>query len=125
MYNKAFLVGNLTRDPEMRFTGSGLAVTRFTIAINRISRSDKNEADFIRIVTWRKLAEFCGEYLAKGRSVAITGRLQIDSYEKDGRKKYSAEVIAEDVQFLSKKNDFNTNKKNSSSIEEENNDIPF
>ncbi len=101
MYNKVFLIGNLTKDPELRYTPSGIPVARFTIAVNRPSaKSEKNEVDFINIVAWRRLAEICGEYLKKGRPVSIEGRLQIRPYEKDGEKKVFAEVVAEGMQML-------------------------
>lgn len=104
MYNKVFLIGNLTRDPELRYTPSGIPVARFTIAVNRPSaKSEKNEVDFINVVAWRRLAEICGEYLKKGRPVSIEGRLQIRTYEKDGEKKTFAEVVAEGMQMLGKK----------------------
>ncbi|HCY35715.1 MAG: single-stranded DNA-binding protein [Candidatus Margulisiibacteriota bacterium] len=108
MFNKVFIIGNLTKDPEMRYTPGGIAVTRFTIAVNRSFKKStdsaaNSEADFLRIVTWRRLAEVCGEFLKKGTSVFIEGRLQIDSYEKDGEKKISAEIIADNMQILSKK----------------------
>ena len=103
MYNKVFLIGNLTRDPELRYTSSGIPVTRFTVAVNRIFKSEKQDVDFIRIVTWRKLAEICGEYLAKGKTVSIEGHLQIDEYERDGKKRNSSVVVAERVEILSRK----------------------
>jgi len=104
MYNKVFLIGNLTKDPELRYTPSGIPVVRFTIAVNRPSaKSEKNEVDFINIVAWRRLAEICGEYLKKGRPVSIEGRLQIRPYEKDGEKRLFAEVVAEGMQMLGKK----------------------
>lgn len=105
MYNKAFLIGNLTRDPELRYTPSGIPVAHFTLAINRIQgKGEKSEADFINIVAWRRLAEICGEYLKKGRPVAIEGRLQIRSYTgKDGQKRTAAEVVADNMQMLGKK----------------------
>jgi single-strand DNA-binding protein len=104
MYNKVFLIGNLTKDPELRYTPSGIPVVRFTIAVNRPSaKSEKNEVDFINIVAWRRLAEICGEYLKKGRTVSIEGRLQIRPYEKDGEKRLFAEVVAEGMQMLGKK----------------------
>ena len=102
MLNKVFLIGRLVRDPEMRVTTSGIAVTQFTIAVDRIRRKDQAEksADFIRIVTWRRLAEICGEYLKKGKLVAVEGRLQYDSYEKNGEKVITADVVADQVQML-------------------------
>jgi single-strand DNA-binding protein len=106
MYNKAFLIGNLTKDPELRYTPSGIPVVRFTIAVNRLTaKSEKSEVDFINIVAWRRLAEICGEYLKKGRPVFIEGRLQIRSYEKDGEKRTISEVIADGMQMLGRKED--------------------
>lgn len=109
MYNKAFLIGNLTRDPELRYTPAGIPVARFAIAINRIQRKgapadpNRQTVDFINIVAWRRLAEICGEYLKKGAPVAIEGRLQVRSYEKDGEKRTMAEVIADNMQMLSRR----------------------
>lgn len=108
MFNKAFVIGNLTRDPDMRYTPSGIAVTRFTIAVNRGFKKageENSDADFIRVVAWRRLAEICGEFLKKGSPVYIEGRLQIESYEKDGEKRTSSEVIADNMQMLGRKND--------------------
>ncbi|MBU0687031.1 MAG: single-stranded DNA-binding protein [Candidatus Margulisbacteria bacterium] len=108
MYNKVFLIGNLTRDPELRYTPAGIPVARFALAVNRIPRKGATEegrqtVDFINIVTWRRLAEICGEYLKKGSPVAIEGRLQIRSYEKDGEKRTMAEVIGDTMQMLSRR----------------------
>lgn len=104
MYNRSFLIGRLTRDPETRYTSAGVAVSRFTLAINRPTRKDGNsEVDFIRVVAWRKLAEICNEYLRKGKLVAIEGRLQFSSYEKNGQKQTLAEVVAENMQMLDRK----------------------
>lgn len=109
MYNKAFLIGNLTRDPELRYTTSGIPVARFTIAINRFGKKgsggERNQdVDFINIVAWRRLAEICGEYLKKGQSVAIEGRLQIRTYDgRDGQKRTMTEVVADAMQMLGRK----------------------
>lgn len=102
MVNKAFLIGRLTRDPETRVTLSGVTVSRFTIAVDRFKRRDTQEkvTDFIRVTAWRRLAEICGEYMTKGKLVAVEGRLQIDSYEKDGEKRTSAEIVADNIQML-------------------------
>lgn len=103
MYNRVFIIGRLTKDPEMRMTPSGVAVTRYTLAVSRIRRKDapqEDSADFIRIVTWRRLAEISNQYLKKGKLVAIEGKLQIDSYEKNGEKVTSAEVVADNMQML-------------------------
>ena len=101
--NRVILIGNLTRDPELRYTPDGTPVASFTIAVNRpfTTRQGEREADFIPIVVWRKRAETCSEYLAKGSQVAVDGRLQIRSYEdKDGVKRRVAEVVAWRVEFL-------------------------
>lgn len=105
MYNKAFLIGNLTRDPDLRYTPSGIPVARFAVAVNRVFKkgagSGGREVDFINVVAWRRLAEICGEYLKKGRPVAVEGRLQIRSYVgKDGQKRVMAEVVADNMQML-------------------------
>jgi single-strand DNA-binding protein len=125
--NRVVLIGRLTRDPETRYTSAGVAVTRFTLAINRIQRKDSNnqEADFIRVVAWRKLAEICNEYLKKGRLIAIEGRLQLSSYEKNGQKVETAEVIADNMQMLERKNDTTGDagySKSSAAVEEA---VPF
>lgn len=101
--NRVILIGRLTRDPELRYTPSGVAVTTFTLAVNRpfTSQSGEREADFINIVAWRQLADLCANYLRKGRQAAVEGRLQTRSYEnKEGRKVYVTEVVADNVQFL-------------------------
>ncbi len=103
--NKVFLIGNLTRDPELRYIPSGSAVTSFTIAVNRVyklqSGEKKEEVSFIRVVVWGRMAETCGEYLKKGRPVFVEGRLQSRSWDgPDGQKRNATEVIALNVQFL-------------------------
>lgn len=99
--NKVFLVGNLTRDPELRQTNSGLASCQFTIAVNRPKNKDGVvQADYFTVQTWRAQAENCAKYLAKGRKVAVCGELRTRNYEKDGRKVYVTEVLANDVEFL-------------------------
>lgn len=108
MYNKAFLIGNLTRDPELRYTTSGIPVARFALAVNRIkgknSSGSGQDVDFINIVAWRRLAEICGEYLKKGSPVAIEGRLQIRTFEaKQGGQRTMTEVIADSMQMLGRK----------------------
>ncbi len=104
MINSIVLVGRLVRDPELRYTPSGgNAVAAFTVAVNRNfnNRDGEREADFIRIVTWNKLAENCANYLGKGRLVAVEGRLQVRNYETpEGQKRSISEVVANNVQFL-------------------------
>jgi single-strand DNA-binding protein len=106
--NKVILVGNLTRDPELTETPSGVAVCRFAIAVSRdYANSDGNrETDFFNITVWRGRAENCGKYLKKGNKVSIVGSLQNRSYEdKDGVKRNVTEVIASEVEFLTPKTD--------------------
>ena len=101
--NKCILVGNLTRDPELTQTPSGVSMCRFSIAVNRsyANANGEREADFINIVTWRGLAENCGKYLSKGRKVAVCGAIQTRSYDdKDGNRRDATDVVADDVEFI-------------------------
>lgn len=104
MLNRVILIGRLTKDPELRYTPAGVAVTQFTLAVDRPFTSGENkerEADFINIVTWRQLAETCANYLRKGRLTAVEGRIQVRNYDNaEGRKVYVTEVIADNVRFL-------------------------
>ncbi|NLA84668.1 MAG: single-stranded DNA-binding protein [Clostridiales bacterium] len=103
MLNKVVLIGRLTRDPELRYTASNISVTTFTLAVDRnfTNQQGEREADFIPVVTWRSLAETCAKYLSKGRLVAVSGRLQVRSYEDNaGQRRYVTEVVADEVQFL-------------------------
>ena len=108
--NKVFLIGRLTRDPELRYIGSNTPVATFSIAINRnfTNSAGEREADFINIVVWRKQAENVKNYLQQGSQVAIDGRIQSRSYEdKEGQKRYVTEVVADNVEFLGSKNSAN------------------
>jgi single-strand DNA-binding protein len=103
--NRVILIGNLTADPELRYTPSGTARTRFSIAVNRQFKNAtgqlQEETTFVPIVTWGSQAENCANYLSKGRSVAVEGRLRIDSFENaEGERKKIVEVVASTVQFL-------------------------
>lgn len=100
--NKVILVGRLTRDPEVRYTQTGKAVASFSIAVNT-GFGDNKRADFVPIVVWDKLAEICGNNLTKGRNILVEGRLQISEYEKDGQKRRTTEVVAQNVEFLESK----------------------
>ena len=109
MINKAILVGRLGRDPEIRYTQSGMAVANFTVATNE-KWKDKNSGEmqerteWHRIVAWGKLAEICGEYLSKGRQVYIEGRLQTRDWEdKDGNKRQTTEIVANEMKMLEPK----------------------
>lgn len=103
MINRAILLGRLTKDPELRYTSSGIAVTTFTLAIDRRSSNQQGEreTDFIPIVAWRQLGELCANYLKKGQQAAVEGRIQVRNYDnKEGRKVYVTEIVADNVQFL-------------------------
>ncbi len=102
--NKVFLVGNLGSDPEMRYTASGTAVCKFSLATSRrFTGKDgqkQEKTEWHRIVAWGKLGEICGQYLAKGKQVVIEGRIDYGSYEKDGVKHYTTDIVAENMQML-------------------------
>jgi len=106
MYNRIILIGNLTKDPELRYTPQGTPVASFRIAVNtRYKQSDESREDtlFIDIVTFGKQAETCSQYLNKGKSVLVEGRLQERRWESEGQQKSKFEVIAQTVRFLSRK----------------------
>ena len=103
--NKVVLIGRLTRDPELRYTSSNIPSARFSLAVDRpfTSQSGERETDFINIVVWRKQAENVKKYITKGSLVAVEGRIQTGSYEKDGQRVYTTDVVADNVQFLETK----------------------
>lgn len=99
--NKVFLVGRLTKAPELKTTPNGVSVTTFTLAVTR--RMNREETDFLNIVAWRGLADNCAKYLVQGQQVAVIGEIRIRSYEtQDGSKRYVTEIHADDVEFLAK-----------------------
>lgn len=107
MINRTVLVGRLTKDPELKYTQSGIAVCRFTLAVNRPFKSEdgQQQADFIQIVAWRKQAENVANYLHKGSLAGVDGRIQTGSFEgQDGKRVYTTEVVADSVQFLEPRN---------------------
>lgn len=107
MLNRVVLIGRLTKDPELRYTPNGVAVTQFTLAVDRqfSNQQGEREADFIPVVTWNKLAETCANYLRKGRLAAAEGRIQVRNYENnEGKRVYITEVIADNVRFLESPN---------------------
>ena len=107
MLNRVILIGRLTKDPELRYTPTGVAVTTFTLAVDRgfTNQQGQREADFINIVTWRGLAENVANYLKKGRLAAVEGRLQTRNYENnEGKRVYVTEVVADNVRFLESNN---------------------
>ena len=103
MLNHIVVMGRLTRDPELRRTGSGVAVTSFTVAVDRdfgSKESGERETDFIDCVAWRQTGEFVSKYFAKGRMAVVSGRLQIRNWtDKEGNKRRSAEIVADNVYF--------------------------
>ena len=103
--NRVELIGRITRDPELRYTSSNIATTRFTLAVNRPFQGQNGEqgTDFINVVVWRKQAENVSKYVSKGSLVAVEGRIQTGRYEKDGQRIYTTDVVADNVQFLESK----------------------
>ena len=103
--NKVFLIGNLTRDPELSETNSGTAVCRFSVAVNRRRASgEEPQTDFFNVTVWRGLAESVARYCKKGNKVAVSGTIQIRQYEdRDGQKRTGVDVIADEVEFLTPK----------------------
>ena len=104
-YNRVILVGNLTRDPEIRYVGSGMGVTKFTLAVNRKTKNG-DETTYIDLVAWDKLATICNDYLHKGSSCLVEGRLVIRNYDdKDGNKRKATEVVIDTMQMLDRRKD--------------------
>lgn len=138
--NKVFLIGNLTKDPEMSETSNGTIFCRISIAVNRPYSKDTEKAvDYFNITIWRNQAENCGKYLKKGSKVAVVGSVQNRSYEdKDGNKRQTTDIVAETCEFLIKSNNENskdndeetpsrpnTRNNNSNQIEMYDDDLPF
>jgi len=109
--NKVVLIGRLTRDPDLRYTDQGTPVASFSLAVNRRKQKDKpQEADFIRCVAWGATGENLSKYQSKGSQIAVHGRIQTGSYEdKDGKKVYTTDVIAEEIEYLGSKKDNQSN----------------
>lgn len=105
--NKVFLIGNLTKDPELSSTASGIKFCRFTLAVSRsYSKDGKRETDFLPVVVWRAQADNCARYLKKGSRAAVCGSIQTRNYDaQDGSRRYVTEIAADEVQFLTTKND--------------------
>ncbi|OGD95672.1 hypothetical protein A3A48_02720 [Candidatus Curtissbacteria bacterium RIFCSPLOWO2_01_FULL_37_9] len=126
--NKVLLIGNLTRDPELRYTPSGAAVCSFGLATNRVyvasDGTKKEEAEFIRIVSWNKLAELCSQLLTKGRKVYVEGRLQTRNWETpDGQSRQITEVVIDDMRILDSRRSFEEGSQHND-IEPEHKDLP-
>lgn len=106
--NNVSLIGRLTADPELKHTQSGIATTRFSIAVDRpfVKQGEEKQADFINIVAWRQTAEFICKYFSKGRRIALTGRIQTGAYtDRDGSKRYTFDVVADNAEFCDSKQD--------------------
>ena len=106
--NKAILIGNLTKDPELTTTNNGVSVCRFTLAVSRryANAEGERETDFINVVVWRNLADNCHKFLKKGSKAAVVGSIQSRSYDaNDGTKRYITEIVAEEVEFISTKSE--------------------
>ena len=110
MLNCAVIMGRLTADPELRQTPSGVSVTRFTVAVDRgyVKAGEERKADFINVVAWRQTAEFVSKYFQKGSMIAVQGSIQTGSYEKDGVKRYTVEISADNVSFCGSKSETGT-----------------
>ena len=121
--NKVFLIGRLSRDPELRHTTSGTAVCQINVAISRpVTQGSEPQTDFINVVVWNKQAENVARYLSKGRQIAIEGRIQTRNYDNnEGKRTYVTEVIASNVEFLGSANDNNRTNTNSNPFD----DNPF
>lgn len=125
--NNVSLVGRLTRDPELRSLSDGRAVVNFNLAINRTftNATGEREADFVPVVLWNRQAENLVKYCTKGSQVAVSGRIQTRSYDhSDGTKRYVTEVVAENLTFLSSRNDGTSNKHNTQAVGQNNNEVP-
>jgi len=132
--NRVLLIGRLTRDPELRYTPSGTAVSDLGLAVNRNYTGQdgtrKEETCFLDIVVWGKQAENCHKFLAKGRQIFVEGRLKMDSWEnKDGQRRNKIQVVADTIQFLggpsSKSNDPDSDGYSGPNVSEEEDEIPF
>ena len=124
--NSIYLIGRLTKDPELKQTSNGTSVIACSLAVDRIPGKDGiKEADFIPIVVWGKQAEVVSKYSSKGKLLAVRGRLQIKTSEYEGTKRYITEVIAEEVQILEWKDKGQNNNVDKELVEISDSDIPF
>lgn len=123
--NRVMLIGRLGRDPEFRYTPSGVAMAKFTLATDRWKRKGEEQPpDWHRITVWSKLAEVCAQYLTKGKQVMIEGRIQYGTYEKDGVKHYTTDIIAENLEMLGSQGE-SESKEPSRPVMVDEADIPF
>ena len=127
-FNKVMLMGNLTRDPELRYTSNGSAVTSFGLAVNRKFKQGeewKDEVCFVDITVWGKQGENCAEYLSKGRPAFIEGFLKFSTWESDGQKRNKLEVVANTVQFLGSRGDSSGETSGEQTPKPDEDDVPF
>ena len=127
-FNKVMLMGNLTRDPELRYTSNGSAVTSFGLAVNRkFKQGDewKDDVCFVDITVWGKQGENCAEYLSKGRPAFIEGFLKFSTWESDGQKRNKLEVVANTVQFLGSRGDSSGEISGEQTPKLDEDDVPF
>ena len=121
--NKAFIIGNITKNPELRVTPGGISVCSFTVAVDR-RRREETEADYFRVTAWRDQAESCGKYLKKGNKVAVVGSVSVSTYQdRNGTTRASLDLQAQDVEFLSPKE--KTEDKKTGYVEVTGNDLPW
>lgn len=132
MLNSAIIMGRLTADPELKQTPSGVSVTKFTVAVDRayVKSGEERQTDFINVVAWRGSADFVSKYFKKGSMIAVQGSIQTGSYEKDGVKHYTFEIIADRVSFCGNKTNNNATTENATEIDTNANeniedDLPF
>lgn len=133
--NKVFIIGSLTRDPELRSTSNGIAVCSFTVAVNRRktgAEAGQQEADFFRVNAWRQLGENCNRFLAKGRKVAVVGSITLSTYTgNDGQTRSNLEVTADEVEFLTPRSEQSATAggtqqtQKSEFVEVQDDDLPF
>ena len=121
--NKAFIIGNITKNPELRVTPGGISVCSFTVAVDR-RRREETEADYFRVTAWRDQAESCGKYLKKGNKVAVVGSVSVSTYQdRNGTTRASLDLQAQDVEFLSPKE--KTEEKKTEYVEVTGEDLPW
>ena len=125
--NKVFLICNLTKDPELSSTASGIKFCRFTLAVSRsYSKDGKRETDFLPVVVWRAQADNCARYLKKGSRAAVCGSIQTRNYDaQDGSRRYVTEIAADEVQFLTTKNDVDSDVTDFDDLKPIDDDLPF
>ena len=129
--NKCIITGNLVRDPELRTTTSGISVCSFTVAVNRRGKRDEQqEVDYFNVTAWRERGETCAKYLSKGKKVLVTGQVSVRTWEKDEKHGASLEVVADEVEFLTPREQAqeqpkNTANQQSNFLPVEPDDLPF